>query len=62
MLVRQTDSCPDTIIAVQSQAHMHVVAGKASAAIDAALEAVRKHWIQKELTGAGGGPPITPAA
>jgi hypothetical protein len=37
-------------------------AGKASAAIDAALEAVRKHWIQKELTGAGGGPPITPAA
>ena len=40
----------------------YAAAGKASAAIDAALEAVRKHWIHKELTGSAGGPPATPAA
>ena len=41
---------------------MNASAGKASAAIDAALEAVSKHWIQKELTGAGAAAPGTPAA
>ena len=43
-------------------ADVNAIAGKASAAIDAALEAVRKHWIQKEVTGAGTATPGTPAA
>lgn len=39
---------------------LRFAAGKTSAAIEAALEAVRKHWIEKEVTQGGGGALSTP--
>lgn len=59
-LIELYDSCQATQCV--ARCHADVAAGKASAAIDAALEAVRKHWIQKELTGSSGPSLAIPAA